>query len=471
MLEFKNFSLEYTNSLNLKEKLFENINVSFKKASINVITGQSGSGKSTLLKTINGIIPEITGAKLSGELVYNGKNLFEEDITQRSGIISTVFQNPKNQFFAVNSLDEIAFALENRNIPREEIFERINHYTEILSTKRLLDRDLLKLSGGEKQLVAISSVAVMDNDIYIFDEPSASVDNNSIEKLARVLQILKDMGKIIIIAEHRLYYLKNILDKLLIIKNKSLISYDKDEINQELINRHNLRSLDKIEKSELKNDNFIQKNLHDKSYNKYDKLICKNFYCKYRDKDKEIFDFSISFNEGIYFIIGENGIGKTSFIRNMCGLNKKQKGELYYNNKKVKNPNSLISLVMQDVNYQIFTESLLSEISIVTDDNSLKKETLKKFGLWEKKDFHPQSLSGGEKQRLMLALAYASPKEIVILDEPTSGLCHKNMINLIKILKKMKEQNKIIIIITHDYEFIKMAGGNVVEFVDEKKRN
>ena len=78
MLEFKNFSLEYTNSLNLKEKLFENINVSFKKASINVITGQSGSGKSTLLKTINGIIPEITGAKLSGELVYNGKNLFEE---------------------------------------------------------------------------------------------------------------------------------------------------------------------------------------------------------------------------------------------------------------------------------------------------------------------------------------------------------------------------------------------------------
>lgn len=99
MLEFKNFSLEYTNSLNLKEKLFENINVSFKKASINVITGQSGSGKSTLLKTINGIIPEITGAKLSGELVYNGKNLFEEDITQRSGIISTVFQNPKNQFF------------------------------------------------------------------------------------------------------------------------------------------------------------------------------------------------------------------------------------------------------------------------------------------------------------------------------------------------------------------------------------
>ncbi len=155
----------------------------------------------------------------------------------------------------------------------------------------------------------------------------------------------------------------------------------------------------------------------------------------------------------------------------MCGLNKKQKGELYYNNEKVKNPNSLISLVMQDVNYQIFTESLLSEISIVTDDNSLKEETLKKFGLWEKKDFHPQSLSGGEKQRLMLALAYASPKEIVILDEPTSGLCHKSMINLIKILKKMKEQNKIIIIITHDYEFIKMAGGNVVEFVDEKKRN
>lgn len=123
---------------------------------------------------------------------------------------------------------------------------------------------------------------------------------------------------------------------------------------------------------------------------------------------------------------------------------------------------------MQDVNYQLFTDSVYSEISIVSDDDLLKEKILRDLGLWDKKDRHPQALSGGEKQRLALGLALASEKEIVLLDEPTSGLCLKNMKKLISFLKEMKKQNKTIIIITHDYEFIKSADENILEFVNEK---
>ena len=123
---------------------------------------------------------------------------------------------------------------------------------------------------------------------------------------------------------------------------------------------------------------------------------------------------------------------------------------------------------MQDVNYQLFTESVEMEMAIVSDDKSLIEKSLLALNLADKKDCHPQRLSGGEKQRLALGLAMASPKEIVILDEPTSGLCYENMQRLIEIIKQMKHAGKTIIIISHDYEFIKNTDENIVEFVNER---
>ena len=154
MLEFKDFGLDYEDVDKKSYKILENVNINFEKGSVNVITGESGSGKSSIIKAINGIIPEIDKAKLSGKIELDGKNLVDMTIADRSKFISTVFQNPKNQFYAVNSLDEIAFALENRNIERDEIFQTIDRYSNILGTEKLLDKDLLKLSGGQKQLVA-----------------------------------------------------------------------------------------------------------------------------------------------------------------------------------------------------------------------------------------------------------------------------------------------------------------------------
>lgn len=465
MLEFKNFTLTYESSGGKFKTILEQINLQFEKGSVNVLTGESGCGKTSLIQVINGIIPEITLAKLTGEMNFNGESLLDKDVTTRSQWIATVFQNPKNQFYAVNSLDEIAFGLENRNVPRKEILQSIDHYTKLLGTEKLLNRDLLKLSGGEKQLVAITSVAALDNDIYIFDEPSASLDRESIGKLKSAIAKLKQLGKIIIIAEHRLYYLKDILDQLIVIENNATISYDKKDVTTELLTNHHLRCLGEIEEDDLDATSFAVKHLNDKNYQATDRLKCLDFYCKYRGTDRIIYDFSLSFDSGIYFIIGENGIGKSSFLRQVCGLNRKMKGQLIYDETLIKRRNEWISLVMQDVNYQLFTESVESEISIVTEDMAKKEAILREMGLWDKREAHPQSLSGGEKQRLSIALALASSKPIVILDEPTSGLCLKNMGKLVKWLKELKEEGKVILIVTHDYEFIKMAKENVVKFV------
>lgn len=173
---------------------------------------------------------------------------------------------------------------------------------------------------------------------------------------------------------------------------------------------------------------------------------------------------NLSFKQDIYFLIGRNGVGKTTFVRSLCGLLKGFKGNTLYQQKQIKKASEYISLVMQDVNYQLFTESVWQELSLASNDDDKKTEVLSELGLLDKKEAHPQSLSGGEKQRLAIALCKVSKKPIVVLDEPTSGLCKKNMMKTIDFIHAMQKDGKTIFIITHDYEFIIECGGTIVEF-------
>lgn len=462
MLKIKDFEIKYK-----EETIFEKANLEVRRGEIVVIGGKSGCGKSSLLKAINGILFETDGVQISGDIEFEGESILEKNISNRSRFVSTVFQNPKTQFYCINTTDELAFALENRNIKKDRILETIEEYTTKLNTDHLLDKNIFTLSGGEKQLVAITAVACMNNDIYLFDEPSASLDKQSIELLKDMLLKLKSMGKIIIIAEHRLYYLTDIMSKFVVLYNKNMNVFNMDNskksLLEEIVDKYELRTLKEIVKKDLSNLEFNTIRLdHGDDEDKSGLLKCEKFLAYY-DKNK-ILDMSISFQAGINFIIGENGVGKTTFIKKLSGLLKGQ-GRSSFEGKKIEKNYEYISMVMQDVNYQLFTESVWQEISIASFNDDLKKRVLEELELYDKKDFHPQILSGGEKQRLLIGLAKVSNKPIIILDEPTSGLCRGKMMKIIDYLHEMKSLGKVIIVITHDYELIYKCGGKVYEFV------
>ena len=463
MLKIENLSLCYDGRSVLKD-----LNAEFCPGTINVITGLSGCGKTSFLKILNGMIPEVQDAQVEGTVTYGNHDLRREDMAEKSRYLSTVFQNPKTQFYCINSSDELAFGLENRNIPREKILVTIEKVTKLLHTEDLLNRDIFSMSGGEKQLLAITAVACMDNDIYLFDEPSASLDRAAIGRFAEVIRILKEKNKIVIIAEHRLYYLKDLMDHLLVLEQGKLYPYSSKELKDDYLTiqqRHHLRSFHEILYSELPHEKIKkirlvgEKKIQNQSEDSV--LKCRNFEICF---ENTVLDLSVDFRPGIYFIIGENGVGKSTFVKRLCRLNK-GKGDKSYQGKKFKHPYRFISAVMQDVNYQIFTESCAEELAIVQSDESIILRCLDEVSLLDKKEVHPQLLSGGEKQRLLIAKSKASSRPVVILDEPTSGLDRMQMKRMAQFLAQFQSEGKTVLVITHDYELIQESDGNILEFV------
>lgn len=451
MIEFKNFSFKYEKS----EKLnVDNLNLKIKKGETILLTGPSGSGKTSILRLLNGLAPEFFEGGFKGELKV-AKLSIGNSLTEFSDIVGSVFQNPKNQFFHLDSTSELAFSMENKGYAPETINKRIEVVAEEFAAKHLIDRKILELSGGEKQKLAFMASMMLDADIYILDEITSNLDLKSIDLITEIIKKLKESGKTIVIAEHRIYYLKDLIDRMFIIVNGKIIhEFTQSDIVDFDGSACRTRQLD------LGKVNVFNKEVG-REENEFLKL--KNFSYKVVDKNIVI---NKSFSSGkIYSIVGENGCGKTTFANALSGFIKSS-GFVELNGKKLRKKDLIKNsfMVMQDVNYQLFTNSVEREIKLGASSLENFNEIVEKLNLSHLLEKHPNMLSGGEKQRVAIASALLSDKKILILDEPTSGLDFKNMYELANLLKEVAEKDIIILIITHDYEFLCTVADELLYF-------
>lgn len=452
MLEIKNLSLDYG-----EEKILEDISLSIARGECVLFTGKSGSGKSSLINSINGLAVRYDNAKISGEIIIDGKNIKDLELYQISMLVSTVFQNPKTYFFNVNTTLELLFYLENIGLTREEMDVRLKDMLEIFPIKNLLNRNIFNLSGGEKQILCIAASYIAGTKFVVMDEPSSNLDIKSIGVLTNMLKILKDKGISIIVTEHRIYYLMDIIDRVFLIdKGKLKESYSRSEFLE--LDTRKLKDL----------------GLRDKKLSKLEVPYLKDggeYQIKalsYKFVDEYLSVKNISFKLGkIYGIIGYNGLGKSTLLRCLIGLEKKSKEEIYFKGEKLSKKGRLknSSLVMQDVNHQLFTDEVFKELSLGVKnfDEEKAKSILKDLGLDEFIERHPMSLSGGQKQRLAIASIMCKDSTFVYYDEPTSGMDYSNMIKISDLIKKYRNKDKIIFIVSHDIEFLNEVADEIFE--------
>ena len=449
MLTLENLSLFYEQD----KKILNSINLTVADGECILLTGESGSGKSSIINSINGLAFEYENAKISGTIKVDNKDLKGMELYEISLLISSVFQNPKTHFFNVDTTLELLFYLENIGLSKQEMESRMEDMLKLFPIKHLLGRSIFELSGGEKQILCVAACYISGCKIIVLDEPSSNLDDKYIDILKEMLQILKNKGITLIIAEHRIYYLTDLADRIILVRKGELF---KELTKDELLNAERQLGLRSAIKTALKAQNKPVGN----------DLNIKKLEYNFKDgSGLKIEDISFGLGN-IYGITGKNGCGKSTFIRVMTGLDDKGKSEIIFNgktlNKKDRLKNS--SLVMQDVNHQLFTDSVEEEIKLGVKDLSQDRLDNVLFGLelTELKDRHPMSLSGGQKQRVAIASVLCKNSRFIFFDEPTSGMDYKNMIRISKLIKEMSTKDNIIFIVSHDNEFLNETADSIL---------
>ena len=371
------------------------------------------------------------------------------------------FKSP-DTVFNVDTDSEIAFGIENEARPVRELEERVEQTTKDLHIEKLRNRNIFELSGGEKQKNRVC--------VGLCNEPGNLSAGRTILKsrhgfhpgIERTSALIKSQGKTILIAEHRLYYLMELADRIVYLEDGEIARiFTPEEFLRlpETEREHmGLRAVD------------LARVLPPASHPPISSptLALHDVTLRYK-KRTILHQIALSAAKGeVIGVVGHNGAGKTTFSRALCGLHKDCEGAFLWDDQPMEHKARLKRsyMVMQDVNYELFAESVGAECSfgIRNPDQDLVEETMKELGLTAYRERHPNTLSGGQKQRVAVAVSMICGKDLLVFDEPTSGLDFDSMAQVAGLIKRLSEQGKIIFIVTHDFEFVCRTCSRVLHF-------
>ena len=456
IIQISNVSFQYENS---EKGALHDVSLTVEPGECILLCGESGCGKTTITRLLNGLIPHFYEGTLNGMVEVCGLKIQEEELYTIAEKVGSVFQNPRSQFFCLDTTSEVAFGCENMGLPEDEIKQRVAKVTRELKMENLMGRNIFKLSGGEKQRVACASVSAMQPEIFVLDEPTSNMDLDAIEELKQTLLFWKKQGKTIVIAEHRLYWLKDICDRVIYMEEGHIVS---DLPMKTFVTF----SEDRIKAMGLRGLSLSQPEFPEKPEKSGKTITFKNYHFNYEKEEVlHMSDVTVP-AESIIAVTGHNGAGKSTFLRCLCGLEKRFKGHTMLDDANLRGRQMLKNcyMVMQDVNHQLFCETVEEEIQLGMAEEKADKvsDLLRELDLAGFRERHPMSLSGGQKQRVAIASAVLAEKSVLIFDEPTSGLDYKHMRQTAGLFQRLKERKKTMFIITHDPELIAMCCTHVL---------
>lgn len=490
IIEFQAFGFQYFSQA---QPTLHNINFSVKKGEKILIAGPSGSGKSTLGHCLNGLIPFSYRGEMTGSLKIGGQETQELDIFRLSKIIGTVLQDPDGQFVGLTVNEDIAFALENDNIPVAEMRERVQQAALLVEMQNYSLSSPYELSGGQKQRTSLAGVMIDDVDILLFDEPLANLDPATGKSAIEIIDdILKASGKTVIIIEHRLEdVLHRDVDRIIVIKEGRIVAdMDADSLlSSQILVENGIREPlyvtalkyagvtvspqllpGHIDTLKMETISGPLQTWHDSvnlsipEENRETLLELKGLSFSYNGIDAIIKDMSFEIARGeLIAIVGKNGAGKSTLSRLICGFEKEDEGKIFYQGEDIrdltiKERAEKIGVVMQNPNQMISKAMIFDEIALGLRLRNVEEEeiarrvgkVLKVCGLSPFRKWPISALSFGQKKRVTIASILVLDPEVIILDEPTAGQDYRHYSDIMEFVVEINRLGVAIILITHD---------------------
>lgn len=482
MIDVASLSFSYVSELTGdRVEALKDVDLSADAGSLTLVCGASGCGKSTLMKALTGLVPQMTPGELDGVVRINGRNLADVALTDVGHLCSSVFQNPRTQFFCDTVAEELAFCGENYGRERATLRQQSERAAKLMGISHLLERKLATLSGGQLQKVALACALASGAPVLLADEPTSNLDPAAISEVREALKVLKEQGLTIVVVEHRLHFLRDLADQVLLMEGGRVTrrwsGAEFFSMGQAQRRSLGLRTLVDPGPPETwvgqgqvgRQENQVgqgQVGCQEKQAGRQEnreatpsqvRLSCRGLSFAYGASP--VFEgLDADFPAGqITCIAGANGVGKTTLVRVLCGLAAPSSGSISMDGVPAsrKTRRSACALVMQDTGRQLFSDTLAGELTIGASHASGQsgEQLLADFDLANLGERHPLSLSGGQKQRLVIAAARATGRPIVILDEPTSGVDARHLDSITATLRRIADEGAAVVVVTHDGEF------------------
>lgn len=477
MIDVASLSFSYVSELTGdRVEALKDVDLSADAGSLTLVCGASGCGKSTLMKALTGLVPQMTPGELDGVVRINGRNLADVALTDVGHLCSSVFQNPRTQFFCDTVAEELAFCGENYGRERTTLRQQSERAAKLMGISHLLERKLTTLSGGQLQKVALACALASGAPVLLADEPTSNLDPAAISEVRAALKVLKEQGLTIVVVEHRLHFLRGLADQVLLMESGRVTrrwnGAEFFSMGQAQRRSLGLRTLvdpgppetwvGQVKEGRQEKHAGSQEKQAGRQENREAtpsqvRLSCRGLSFAYGASP--VFEgLDADFPAGqITCIAGANGVGKTTLVRVLCGLAAPSSGSISLDGVPAsrKTRRSACALVMQDTGRQLFSDTLAGELTIGASHASGQsgEQLLADFDLANLGERHPLSLSGGQKQRLVIAAARATGRPIVILDEPTSGVDARHLDSITATLRRIADEGAAVVVVTHDGEF------------------
>lgn len=464
MIDVNNLSFFYPLATDVT---IDDISMRIEDNEVAAIIGPNGSGKTTLGYCMCGIIPHLIKGKMDGKVVIRGKNTKEHPFKEIIKDIGIIFQDPDAQFVTLRVKDEIAFGLENMDLPQNEVRARFEEVVEQFGLSNLLDMAPQDLSMGQKQKVALASVLARRPKILLLDEPASTLDPRGQRKFLDAIMKLKGYLTILMLT-HNFDYIRRVADRVIVIHGKT-VKYDG---TPSLLARKDVLSLFGVMDGRNQKNQSIPSSMP---------IICVDdlSYRYSRTHKSSLSDVSFVVNKGeILAIVGPNGCGKSTLLFLMHGLFKPNRGRIAINGSEVSKMDFSDLAVRQGIlfqnpNHQIFCPSIKEELAFGLKNLGLSDEAIEEriklaSGFLNLDDLSkdPHSLSYGQRKLLSLTTVLVMDPGIILLDEPELGMDIGFMDKFKKSLLKLNQLGKTFVIASHDLDLIENVAHKIV-FLEE----